>query len=318
MDKNKLKGMIIGVALGDALGAPHEFKYNKVTYTGKLEYPIKHFNRFTGERVYPIGSITDDTQMTMTLINSIIRKGKYDRNDAILSYEQWTTVSRFMGKNTRKLFHGVKTIKGYESRYKKEFDTPMDTWTQSNGSLMRCSPFIIFTDYAYLKIDTELSNPHPINLSCSYIYMFVLRSLMINGILPQLDILKAYTNFEPVTKVIEDVQNKVVRDIKDNGDLKDPLVSKGSFRSSKGWVCTALYSALYTIYNIDDMYTAFKFIIDKGGDTDTNAAILGALFGIKLGYDSMKDDPNIKILFDANPEFRDLDYKIEQLILLSQ
>lgn len=47
LDENKIRGMILGAALGDALGVPHEF-VNMGPYTGKLEYVtiLKHGQRF--------------------------------------------------------------------------------------------------------------------------------------------------------------------------------------------------------------------------------------------------------------------------------
>ncbi len=212
MDWNsKLASIFIGVALGDALGAPHEFKNAGLIYTGKLEYEIKRITRFHQEIVHPIGSVTDDTQMTFALIRSLIWSGGYVPEDAVLSYESWAATSNMLGKNTRALFKGVKTYKGYESRYNKIFSAPMDSWTQSNGSLMRCTPFVIFPGYEELSADCKLTNPHPINISCSIIYSYILKNITIKGITPTISELYAYANLEPVIKVLDDVKNKIIR-----------------------------------------------------------------------------------------------------------
>ena len=137
MNADKIKGILLGVALGDALGAPHEFHYQKNEYTGELIYEVKLFNRFHGESIFPIGSVTDDTQMTLTLANQIIKDKGYNRDNIILAYEKWAATGKMMGKNTRALFKGVKTVKGYQNRYDKIFSAPITEWTQSNGSLNR-------------------------------------------------------------------------------------------------------------------------------------------------------------------------------------
>ena len=134
MNPDKIKGMLIGLSLGDALGAPHEFKYQKDEYTGELIYQLRLFNRFHGETLFYVGSVTDDTEMTLTLANQIIKDKDYNRNNVILAYEEWAKNSKMLGKNTRALFKGVKTVKGYEGRYNKIFSVPMEEWTQSNGS----------------------------------------------------------------------------------------------------------------------------------------------------------------------------------------
>src|SRR6266496_3416945 len=156
---DKIKGMLIGLALGDALGAPHEFKYNNsLEYTGKLIHKVRLFDRFHGDTIFEVGSVTDDTQMTLVLANQMIADGGYNRENMILAYEKWAATSKMMGKNTRELFKGVKTVKGYQNRYNKKFSAPENEWTQSNGSLMRCSPLVIFNDFNNFITDCSLSN----------------------------------------------------------------------------------------------------------------------------------------------------------------
>jgi ADP-ribosylglycohydrolase len=46
--------LLIGCALGDALGVPHEFSYCKDKYTGKLQYIPKLLIRYKG---YVYGTI---------------------------------------------------------------------------------------------------------------------------------------------------------------------------------------------------------------------------------------------------------------------
>ena len=62
--KDKIKGMIIGACLGDALGLPHEFKSSKVIYTGKLEFNPVITSRFQQyAKVLNVGDTSDDTAM---------------------------------------------------------------------------------------------------------------------------------------------------------------------------------------------------------------------------------------------------------------
>jgi ADP-ribosylglycohydrolase len=302
MSVDKLKGVFIALALGDALGAPHEFRYSPKNYTGKLEFPIKHINRFHGETVYPVGTVTDDTSMTLVLANQITIDRRFVKDNVILAYEKWANGTKMLGKNTRELFKGIKTVKGYNNRYQKKFSEPVDTWTQSNGSLMRCSPFVIFKEYLTLIEDTKLSNPHPVNQECGVIYINVMHHLFYGGVLPNIEKLLEYANQPPVRDVILDVKNKVIRDV--------------APREVKGWVCTALYCALYSIYHIEDIREAFKFFINKNGDTDTNAAILGALYGAKYGFKLLyeQNSENIDILISANDNLKNLDILVNNLI----
>jgi len=310
MNPDKIKGIFIGLALGDALGAPHEFNYQHNEYTGKLIHEVKLFNRFHGETVFNVGSVTDDTQMTLTLANQIIRDNYlsevpiYNKNNVILAYEEWATHGKMLGKNTRALFKNIKTVKGYEGRYNKIFSTSKEEWTQSNGSLMRCTPLVIYPDFNPLIIDTALTNPHPVNKDCGIIYSYILKLLSVGRQLPLIDELINYTREQAIIDAITDVKNKVLRDV--------------SPKNVKGWVVTAFYCALYSIYNIDGINEAFKIFITMKGDTDTNGAILGALYGAKLGYNKLYENvinkDNIDILLSNNTILNNIDDISDKLL----
>lgn len=48
---DKIRGMFMCMFLGDALGAPHEFRCNSNTpYTGKLEFTAFRTSRFQGKK----------------------------------------------------------------------------------------------------------------------------------------------------------------------------------------------------------------------------------------------------------------------------
>ena len=134
-------GMYVGGALGDALGAPHEYFRSKARYNGKLEHSIVRQSRFQGTKVGVVGEITDDTEMTIALLASLAKNNHaYVKNDVIKMYLKFANNCSFLGNNTRALFYGIKTEQGYYSRFSKTFDTQESKNTmQSNGCLMRAS-----------------------------------------------------------------------------------------------------------------------------------------------------------------------------------
>jgi ADP-ribosylglycohydrolase len=105
IDRDKFLGMLVGHNIGDALGAPHEF-WKDLDYDGTLKHEIKMNTRYQGVRVSPVGSTTDDTGMTLALLESIIRRERtYDVQDVCLSYMVWSNAHTMgQGKNTRALF----------------------------------------------------------------------------------------------------------------------------------------------------------------------------------------------------------------------
>lgn len=285
---DKIMGMICGHALGDALGAPYEFRYQRKDYTGKLEHDVVFKTRWQPDVIMPAGIVTDDTQMSFVLMNSIYRKGKFDRNDVVNSYMGWANSGvKMLGRNTRSLFKGVKTVKGYENRYKKTFP-PGEEVTQSNGSLMRAYPLIFVQDP---KLDTELTNPNPVNILCTEIYVRLLKDAFNN--VPKKDTVKWLKNIQGA----ETVKTAIMEAI----EKKDRNIQGGG----KGWVVHGLYAAIYGYLHFDNFTDMYSWIIKKWGDTDTNAAIAGAVKGVELGYNRLLEEEreNLQILFEVNPEY---------------
>jgi ADP-ribosyl-[dinitrogen reductase] hydrolase len=288
--RDNVAGCLIGLAVGDALGVPHEFKTQKNNvYTGLLEI-IPVFSFRSGKRTDVIGQYSDDTEMTLTLLRSIVENKGYKRDSVISAYMNWAMTAKAMGKNTRALFKGIKTVRGYSARYKKIFtDTSPDTWTQSNGSLMRCSILGFLNNEDVVIEDCKLSNPHQVNIDCNLAYCLIINNTS-QGICNDeiLELLRSQDYCDTVKEIIEDAVNSTERDVTEN----------------KGWVLHAFYCAIWGWYHFDSYQEAIDAIISFAGDTDTNAAIAGALLGAKLGFDKLKAEErtsqNIQTVFDAD------------------
>jgi ADP-ribosyl-[dinitrogen reductase] hydrolase len=315
--RDAVRGMFLGLALGDALGAPHEFR-NQVSlskYTGVLIFPLITRSRYQGVKVGNIGQITDDTEMTIVLAEVIAgQEGHYDEECAILAYERWANSGcYFMGKNTRTLFKGVKTIPGYEKRKKKLLEEDPSKYSASNGCLMRCSPLSLLPEGEYLEAvetDCSLSNFPDVCVESVKAYVCALRE-MLNGSSREEAIVRAIdiTTLDEVRDIILDGSNFVARNVKEN----------------KGWILHSLYCAFFALSREGSFQDRIDEIIRMGGDTDTNGAIAGALIGAELGSKRMTKESrtgdNIDILLSYDPRTGDLhkvpDYSVERLMELA-
>src|SRR5260221_9893402 len=97
-----IKGMLTGVVVGDGLGISTEFSRTTPvqTYTGYIpEDFVIHFRH--RDRHIPSGITSDDSEMTLCLLNSILENQEYVRDDVLLRYMQWTHTKPPLGKNTR-------------------------------------------------------------------------------------------------------------------------------------------------------------------------------------------------------------------------
>lgn len=281
--------MLIAGALGDALGKPHEFKnWNPGPYTGKLEYNLKRFNRFQKSNTYyPPGQVTDDTEMAASLFYSLLSTDfEYDSETTALEYMRWANSrTKMIGKNTAKLFKGVKTYKGYLKRYDKLYpNEEARSRMQSNGPLMRCGILAILDSEEAVIKDINLTNPNEINIEVELVFISSLR-----------DAIQGLGKDEIYDNVVEKVKNPLISDF-----LTDEEINISG--KDKGWVMYGFYLAFYSLIHFDNFRDAMDYVIHRGGDTDTNACIAGYLLGAYYGYDNMISDEitceNIEILFE--------------------
>ena len=232
------------------------------------------------------GRLTDDSEMTITIIRSLIRNRGYQRDDIVQSYLNWANLpgNQTLGRNTRRLFKGVKTIKGYEKRYQQVLAEPLDKRSQSNGPLMRCTPFALLSDLTAAYTDCMLTNPHPICVDANFTYITALKAA-----------LQHKSRDEIWTQVLATVQSDVLKKILQDVIIEPPVIYNVN-QPNKGWVLYAFWCAMFCLYhyqraessmNFADYQSAIDFVILLKGDTDTNAAITGGLMGAVAGYDQM-------------------------------
>jgi ADP-ribosylglycohydrolase len=280
MDADALRGLLWGVAIGDALGAPHEFRTGTplCKFTGVLEFPIVRQNQWQGRRNGVVAQITDDTEMAIALAGALVESRRFDRACAAKAYMAWAN-SRcpFMGNNTRALFSGVKTLRGYEGRYQKVYGgAHQDSWTQSNGCLMRCAPIAAMgaAAVAAARADCALTNPHPVCIDACQVY--IRAALALGGGEAPEDVLAR----SPAWAETDLIRNTLV-EAGEAGSVRDVT------GASKGWVVHAVWCAFRSLAILAEHGTfedAIDWVVGRDGDTDTNACIAGALLGASLGY----------------------------------
>jgi ADP-ribosyl-[dinitrogen reductase] hydrolase len=297
---NKIRGGYLGLCLGDALGLPHE--RSNTEYTGQLQ-TVSHRSQWQGVKQGPPGQVSDDATMTTALLWQIISDKDWIPNHVIQEYLTWANCGLpFMGRNTRNLFHGIKTVSGYYGRKDR-----LDSNNQSNGSLMRAFPLILLFFYQPQTVfqkaiaDTSLSNPNFINQDATLIYLLILKS-----------ILDGKTAISALPEIIPQAQTPIIREALSDGFSKRMRMLDGP---TKGWVAHALYVAVRAWLFTDTKMPyseIIEWVIKRGGDTDTNASIAGGVVGLVYGEQTMRNEAvtgqNIQVLLSSNPAMGQIPY----------
>jgi ADP-ribosylglycohydrolase len=187
-------------------------------------------------------NITDDTKMATILFKHYTKYKMLKRDILLNEYKYWA--------KTQGNQDGIGTHTREVLLYGKT-----DKDSQGNGALMRNIPFglqLIEDGYSFEKavemmnIDSSLTHSNDVIFLANELAL----DLAING-----------------TQVLT---NKKYKDLLDKAVVGDTA-----------WVLHSLAIVIDALLTKRKFLTGFKYIVSKGGDTDTNCAIFGAIFGYK-------------------------------------
>ena len=263
----------------DAAGARLEFR--KKRFTKKQAIDAMHF---TGGKTNGVndGQFTDDSEMEIALLTALV-KGRDNSNFPIKciakEYIKWYNSDPFdIGSSTMLALSQAKTVDDIVNNV-NEFNED----SESNGSLMRCIPIAIcclFTPYDTIlqiaELDASFTHFSSIVKLITGIYCCIISEIIscrVNEKNP--DIVQLLNNVNNMCKNNETVYNWYTYGIQ-MSSLNDYNAIK-----NEGHVKHAFIMIIYFLQNIKKYTyeTAIIEVLKCGGDTDTNAKIIGNLFG---------------------------------------
>lgn len=241
---DRAQGVLYGQVIGDSLGSLVEFASPD---TIAADYPggVRELADGGPFRL-SAGQPTDNSEMALALARTLVTHG-FDIDAITAAYRRWAESNPFDIGNTcaDALLRGV-----------------MNPQSQANGALMRISPVGVFCAHDpdaardYARQDARLTH--------------------INEVCQDLNAAYAYAIARAVG---EGLGREAVLGLFDPDDVVEP----DDYLTHMGWVRVAFPNALYQLATAPDFAEALVATITRGGDTDTNAAICGALFGAVVG-----------------------------------
>ena len=283
---DRRRGALIGLAVGDALGAAVEFKS-----PGSF-VPVTGY-RNGGPHRLEAGEWTDDTSMALALADSIATVG-WDLNDQASRYVEWWKTGKY-SVNGRCFDIGI-TTSGALSNYvvKKNALTSGDRSDRAsgNGSIMRLAPVPIRFGHLYADKLDELSrlaeeSSLPTHASdqclsaCRYLAMVL--AALIQGqdrdeVLPsEWPALQRLNEIKPLHPMIQEIAHGRFR-------KKQPPAIQGS-----GWAVKSLEASLWAFHDAGTFEEAVLKAVNLGDDADTTGAICGQLAGAYWGESGISE-----------------------------
>lgn len=252
-------GSLLGSFVGDAFGAQTEFKREKDV---RKEFPsgIREMDE-SPRSVGTAGEITDDSEMVIMMIQSMLSHGSYSQNLVRKAYQRW--------RNAGPEDIGI-TICG-------ALDGRMNPNSQANGALMRCTPLGILgcklstpSLMQLSDLDCAITHTHPVSRDCNRLFVFAL----------SLAICKGWSSEEVYSYLLEVAPSYVTeKEVLAALRKAKDAPPEGIDGSLKGWVLIAFQLAFYTVLHAKNFEEGMVELTMRAGDADTNAAIYGALAG---------------------------------------
>ncbi len=302
----RAQGCLLGQLAGDSLGSLVEFQSAGAI---AARYPGGPGELADGGAWNTIaGQPTDDSEMALMLARSILRAGRYDSDEACAGYAYWlgtapfdvgNTTSRALGPALRELEAGAAP-----AAIAAAAQAAADPESQANGALMRVSPLGVYghalpaDGVARLaREDAALTHPSQVCLDANAVFVVAISHAIRTGAAPR-EVYEHVLGWARggVSGASSAAAPALAAPVPVERALADPVLTRLELAASstphdfcehQGWVLLALQNAFWQLLHAPDLEAGVRDTVSRGGDTDTNAAIAGALLGAAHGLDAV-------------------------------
>jgi ADP-ribosylglycohydrolase len=224
------------------------------------------------------GQPTDDSELALMLARSLLQEKRFDSQAVFSAYVHWYHTRPFDVGGT--IFAALAG------------GTPR-TASQANGSLMRISPLGIFGARCpeqaaeWARADSRLTHPNPICQDSCAVFVSALATAIGSGASAQAchEAALAECRQPEVRTALETARDSAPAD----------------YLTQQGWVLIAVQNAFYQLLHAPSLEQGVIDTVMRGGDTDTTAAIAGALLGSVHGRAAIPERWSAAIL-SCRPE----------------
>ena len=279
-ERDRIRGCLLGLAAGDALGTTLEFKP-----PGSFE-PIDDMVGGGPFGLRP-GQWTDDTSMALCLATSLVECGGFDPGDQMRRYVRWMRDGYL--SSTGSCFDIGNTVLGALSRFLRHgepYAGSTDPRAAGNGSLMRLAPVPMFFASDPAEAITKAADssrtthgaPEAVD-ACRYYAGLLVGAL--RGIAKDTLLSPGYS---PIPGLWErdPLAGKIARIAGGSFKHRNPPEIRGT-----GYVVDALEAALWAFHRSDDFRRGALLAVNLGDDADTTGAIYGQIAGAHHGAEAI-------------------------------
>ncbi len=268
--RDRARGCLLGLAVGDALGGPLEF-LSADEIVGRHDGPVSDMVGGGWLSLRP-GQVTDDTDMARALARSLVERGCYEPEAALANYMRWlATDPPDIGTTIRAVLQ--KVAGGVEADdAARQVHEQSGGLSAGNGSLMRIAPLAIrYRDDTYALMeaaqrDSALTHFDPLAGDVCALYCVIVAAELKGQ-----ELLEAPARSEALIETLNST----------------PDEAAGRASDQRGFVLTAFAVAFCAYRHFESLEEGLVWAVNLGGDADTNGAVTGALLGARDGVSAI-------------------------------
>ncbi|WP_312819757.1 ADP-ribosylglycohydrolase family protein [Kaistella carnis] len=287
--KYDIKSALFGVAVGDALGVPVEFKSRE----NILQNPVTDMIGY-GTYNLPPGTFSDDSSMTFCLAEALTHD--FDLNQIAQNFVKWYH-ENFWAARGEVFDIGIATreaINKIAQGKQPEFAGSTDASSNGNGSLMRILPLLFYIKdlpiserYEITKKVSSITHGHIRSVISCFYYLEFAKEILLGK--------DKFEIYQKLQTEIPDFLNSLSIDQYEisffNRLLKDDISELAEHEiSSSGYVLHSLEASIWCLLTTDNYKEATLKAVNLGEDTDTTAAITGGLAGLLYSFDTIPEN----------------------------
>jgi ADP-ribosylglycohydrolase len=287
--KTAATSLLLGLAAGDALGVPVEFKRRGTFHVTDMQG--------YGTHNQPPGTWSDDTSLALCLADSLSRG--FDTADIARNFVRWRDEAAFTAHGD--VFDiGIsasKAIGRLKSGIAPEKAGCAGETENGNGSLMRIAPLVFCLAgkpeaerYQITKSASSITHAHEWSVAACFVYLEYLLKILSGADKRdayadlRADFAQNYALSHTVCIGGTALANFALVLDADIGALPESVIKSG------GFVIDTLEAAFWCFLTTENYRDAVLKAVNLGGDTDTTAAVTGALAGLYYGADAIPSD----------------------------
>ena len=288
---NLNKDILLGTAIGDALGLPIQFLEREVVAKNPIT-TMEGLDQFN----IPAGTWSDNTSLSFCLAESLCNG--YDLNDIINKFtkwmyeDYWTPANETFDINYINYF-AIVNLRNNGSPHVAGIDNKRGN---RDGSLMRILPLVPYI------LNMEEENRFRIIKEISSLTYRHSRSILACIALCEFAI--QYINLQSVEEAYQAMQQTILQLLKRDMFIEEGIpferltgLSYEEFKTialkdihSTEYVIDTLEASLWCIFNTTSYKDAVLKAVNLGDDANTVGAITGGLAGIIYGYDTIPSE----------------------------